>query len=203
MVPRWRIRKWERTGWERRSFPECCGCSIIVIRIKCCPEGKPAGENERAGSDVRFWKFAVSQKKMCSELNFAPTENPKVGTSGQVAALVSWVLRFLQKHVVRRKFCPWGKPESWNEQAGGDFRFSNRAVSQKLSPEWNVVPSDFRFWNFAVCQKKCDSKGKFGPQWKSESWNELGGSGFGFSNFAVSEKCAPNEIWSLMKIRKL
>ena len=122
MFPIWKISKGGRAGWERRSFPEFCGVSKNVIRIKCCPERRSACGNERGGSDFRFWHFAVSQK-MCSELNFAPKEKPKVGTSGSVAALVSWVLRFLKTIVARRKFCPWGKSNIWNERAGSDFRF--------------------------------------------------------------------------------
>ena len=51
MWSRMKLRKWERTGWERRSFLKLCGFSKIVIQSKFGPEGKSASGRERAGSD--------------------------------------------------------------------------------------------------------------------------------------------------------
>ena len=103
----------------------------MVLRRKFGPEGNSASGKERAGSDVRFWNFAVSQK-LSSKANLAPKENPQVGESGLGATSFLELCGF-SKMVLRMKFGPEGKSASGKERAGSGFRFWNFAVSQKLS----------------------------------------------------------------------
>ncbi len=123
-----KIRKWERSEWERVSFLDCCGFSKIDTRLKLCTKG-----NSQVGTSGLVATFVSGALLFFSKIVTRKNryDNQQVGTSGLGATLVSGILRFL-KNVLRMKVGPDEKSESSNERAGSDCRFWNCAVSQKM-----------------------------------------------------------------------
>ena len=82
---------------------------------------KFASWDERAGSDFRFWNFAVSENML--RLKVGPDEKSISSNERAGSDFRFWNCVVSQTNVLLRKFGPEWKSENWKERTGSGFRY--------------------------------------------------------------------------------